>query len=1008
MKQFVEASAGTRKTTRLVEAALDVLLFDPSSDARPEHILAITFTEKAAAEMRMRLSDALRALLRGELVKEWNATVEEIACKRGIPADKICDKARQVSRELDRAFIGTIHSLCLRILRLFPREAGVPPTVEAELAPIFDAEFDDAWDKWTSEQFLREDPDWIGILERVRPSTLRQIARALADFRVPEEFLHEPDRDSEWRQNARTFLQNLASNFPSIGRRAAIPGRYRHSAYSDAVAHAAKRGFLPPEVARRVHTARKVSTDGPPPGIDEQDRKLIKDLDRLDQPLVTAIVRHVAPFVLKLRRDLLASGRITFDGMLALARRVLRNRNARARLKRMFRRIFVDEFQDTDPIQYEIVLALAERDDDFASDWEHICVDPQRLFVVGDPKQSIYAFRGADLEAYTAVKRRLLDCGLEFLRPRENWRSCPHIIEEVNRVFEGIFPSKETPLQAAHVPLVAAPMPDRPSCRPPCVRYIQIETDAIGSDRIEAEARWIAREILRAKEEERRDFRDFAILLRKLTEAHEFMDVLRRAGIPFVVEGDKFFYQQPEVLDLFNLLRAAADPLDEIALVAVLRSPLGGLTDAEIYRLREENRLSYLHHEDPPIFRFLHELHHLSGRVAPPDLIRKVFEASPILAVARSDYRGDAALANLWKLYALATQMTALPDTSLKSFLSHLRRAIAEYEEEGEDPLSDEASDVVRIMSIHRAKGLDFPIVFVPLAFSGSKSGSDGTTVHVRWTTGDVAIESEDVHDLATLSARRRNAEVQRAETQRLLYVAMTRAKERLIICGASPTRGGGQHPFSNILGALVSWEPAQVPDPLPPFQTDRAPEPDLENLRARHQRLANLAREAHQPALIAARRAHEDSAATREALDYIPDEALRIGLDVHTALEHLDFAHPALPEGIHPEARAMLQRFLESDAFAHLRTRRIVAREYPVLVSDGGRVIRGRIDLIYEDDDGAIVIADYKTDKEGDLARKYGPTMDIYRHALARAFPNRTIRAVLVSVPTGTVLALG
>lgn len=971
MTMLIEASAGTRKTTRLIGSVLDALLLD---GVGVHEIAAITFTAKAAAEMRTRLASALRAVLRDDFVNEWDMRASE---KR--PLHDLQSAARMAYREIDRAFIGTLHSFCLRLLRLYPREAGVPPVLEADEGDRFDALFDAAWESWKGANLT-------AVLAREAPlDVLRDLARAMAEFRTPAALLHDAafakhlrKQSMEILRDARDSLEALRKKYPADAR-----GNTREERldFYARVLDEAMGDKITPETRRRLRTwkAAHIGLGSQPTKWSDSDwnetcriEELARDCGTLDDDRAHRVVRALTPFVQQFRADFLAGGFITFDGMLALARDLLSHRDVRQRLKPLFKRLFVDEFQDTDPVQYEIVLAMAERPDSFHRDWRKIEVEKGRLMVVGDPKQSIYSFRGADLEAYTTVKDVLLKAG-EMIRPDENFRSCPNLVNAVNAVFEKILPDYAR-LKPMKTELCAG--------RTDCVRAVRIEAAGNVDEATEAEATWVAAEIARQSEGAR--YHRFAILLRKLTRAHLFMEALRRQGIPYVIEGDKAFYRQPEVLDLFNWLAAVADPADRIALLGVLRSCK---TDREIL----DAGLAPI---DP-----LPELRAMAGRVPAPDVVREVFRRTPILASARAGYRGEIAVANLFKILHLASRATARADVSLRSFVEELRRKIRETEDEGEDPLADENHPAVRLMSIHKAKGLEFDVVFVPLLWQAVEGQERGASIDMVWSERECGVRTRDFFDLASISTAKREAEVRDAEARRLLYVAMTRARERVVLCGVPNTRPP-EASFAEILaGAPLAWEDVKPPE-APLYAATAAREaPDL---AARWAEIERLRAEASKDRFTtpSAGKAFAGGGTSRGA---------EIGSICHAALETLDFAKPDLSGVADADARALLQKFVASPAFERLRRAKILGREIPFLLPQGDLIMSGRIDLLYEED-GAIVVADYKTDRAAsaaELVERYKAQMQPYAAIVRALFPDRPVRAALIWLPHSEILEL-
>jgi ATP-dependent helicase/nuclease subunit A len=309
-----------------------------------------------------------------------------------------------------------------------------------------------------------------------------------------------------------------------------------------------------------------------------------------------------------LPRTLHRDGHLSFDGLLVRARNLVRDqRRVRAELKRRYQTILIDEFQDTDPIQYEILLYLAERSGQAAADWRQVKVEPGKIFVVGDPKQSIYAFRRADIQAYLEVVEKIIKAqnGVEC-RLTTNFRSDAAIIDAVNGVFENLIQAQD----GVQPPYIAIhPAPGRPAAKAGTLAKVAVrkivtekEINAESARRLEGEslARWLKEAVLNKTrilnaggESVYVQAKDIAILFRKLTDIHDYLEPFRRQGIRYVVEGERHFYAAKEIIDAVNLLRAVENPFDRLAFVGVLRSPLGGLTDQQIYELHRQNLLDY-------------------------------------------------------------------------------------------------------------------------------------------------------------------------------------------------------------------------------------------------------------------------------------------------------------------------------------------------------------------------------------------------------------------------------
>ena len=312
---------------------------------------------------------------------------------------------------------------------------------------------------------------------------------------------------------------------------------------------------------------------------------LAQQLLMVDQSYFQEVVTLVRPFLQQVRREFLTSGWIAFDGLLARAKTLLRDHPAvRARIKQTYRAILVDEFQDTDPVQYEIILYLGERAGSHQTAWHDVDLEPGKLFIVGDPKQSIYAFRRADIEAFERVVEKIRAGGGAVYSLVTNFRSDGAVLDVVNNVFDRLFQPTEH-VQPANERLAA-----RPQRKPEVsVSGAQLrlvtpgeddeEFDVQAATRAEAEAlaRWLKEELLPGTTITDRDRREgplqpghIALIFRKLTQAQVYLDALRRYDIAYITDGEKHFYRRQEIIDLVNLLRVIDNQHDTIALVGIL------------------------------------------------------------------------------------------------------------------------------------------------------------------------------------------------------------------------------------------------------------------------------------------------------------------------------------------------------------------------------------------------------------------------------------------------------
>lgn len=1057
----VVAGAGTGKTTLLVNRLIHVLMREP----RPvdiTQIVALTFTNKAATEMAVRLRDRLMTLASPGEREDGDADpgavrAADLREHYGLSSDRIAERAAAALHDLEKAQIGTLHSFAAHLLRLYPIESGVAPDFEEDDGLRFEEFFSSRWELWLDAELGPAGANhdrWRRLLAEVGLNQLREVARELCSELVPlDELIRQCTEDRltpalrEWLSASRTRAAALLAAQDRPKRRKV---EWLLAAARDLFDLLLERGpeglqALPAETREALG---KDLGDLPAGWTEEAFAdaagviRIAQRVRAVDPGFLGDLLAVLSPFARQTRAGFLAQGRISFDGLLARARALLADHpNIRERLKHEYRAILVDEFQDTDPSQYEILLYLAERAGRCGTSWRDVELEPGKLFIVGDPKQSIYAFRRADIEAFDRVVNKIRSSGGEEYKLVTNFRSHGAVLAVVNAVFDRLLREQEH-VQPSNVPLAARP--DRqggvthPGVELRLVKGGEEEDfDSAAVTRTEAEslARWLkeellAREVLTDAKEQRTPLRPghVALLFRKLTQAQGYLDALRRHGIPYVTDGEKHFYRRQEVVDLVNLLRVVQNPHDTIALAGILRSPLGGLTDLELYELREREALDYRRADRlaawaspkaPVVRRLYQQLLELS-RAAPgrplQEAVELLWTRLPVLELAAASLHGEQAVANLTKVRQIAAELADRPHLTLTGFVDLMIARLAEQPDEAESALAEESLEAVRVLTIHKAKGLEFPVVILPGLHHGAVPGGEGPLVSHDWSTGVLGLAVGERCSLGAILVGEKFRMREEAERRRVFYVGMTRAKERLILSGGLPARLS-RSTFLSLLKDTAGGEigrPEQKVLQVGPATVGQAVLTPAEHIP--HSRRSSPA--ALQPAPEAAEwaRRWEERDRRWAALRAIPrsltpsslmrqergtrrgssaggmdqDLALRVGSLAHRLLERWDFADD--PKLLHerirtlcraeaPEAEAELHDlwtvFTASEPYERLRRATVLGREVPFAIpwkgegrearghgrDAGPSVMEGVIDLIYRLD-GRVWIADYKTDR--------------------------------------------
>jgi ATP-dependent helicase/nuclease subunit A len=579
--------------------------------------------------------------------------------------------------------------------------------------------------------------------------------------------------------------------------------------------------------------------------------------------------------------------------------------------------------------------------------------------------------------------------------------------------------------------------------------------DAAGATRAEGEvlARWLKEDLLNCPSVKPGHV---ALLFRKLTQADAYLDALRRYGIPYVIEGEKHFYRRQEVIDLVNVLRVLDHPHDSVALAGLLRSPIGGLTDRDLYDLRSADFFDYLRQK--PLDSWTHaradavrrlygqlaQLHHEIGALPLAEAIQLVFDRLPILDLAAASLHGEQAVANLLKVKQTAAALCDRPHLTLSAFVDLLVSRLEDQPDEAESPLAEESVEAVQVLTIHKAKGLEFPVVILPGLHQGTGRERALPNVVYDWSSGTYGLSLGDRYSFGSVMIREKLTLREQAERRRVLYVGMTRAKELLLLSGGSTARSVGENVLELLqdigegeIGA-ESTQALTIGGSLIPHQVVKAPD----RKRPRRTLTTATGSSAVDPASIAVlwneRTAHWTTAretpvqltATGLVAGPAPGprpssitrddrESSRLaGVLAHRLLEQWNFG--AAPDGLLKEIAPTVRRglspeeerwgpsiiaslnelftvFVRSESYARLRTATILGREVPFVMPWGEQqLMEGIIDVIYRLD-GRIWIADYKTDRVAGSevhmrTNQYMQQAEIYRAAASRSLDGTAV----------------
>ena len=1071
---LVEAGAGSGKTTSLVDRMVALVR---SRACKVEEIAAVTFTRMAAAELRQRFQVEL-----------------EREAARHEPDDPRRQLLEEAIQGIDRAFLGTIHSFCAKLLRERPLEAGLDPGFrEVQETEAYRSQ-QKSWTDFLERLAAAEDPRLRQLNELgVPPAQLQEAFNQLVE-NPDVDFVHDPAArpDPGGVAGLRTAFDGLldrasqlmrgrqpADGWDSLGKRVRTLLYWRRSldwedpsVFFDAVAkvHGVKTKPIQKrwsDIASGKLEAKTLGEDIKRFGeADGWADELLRQWWAFRYPVALGVAKAAADTYARERK---ARGEVTFQDLLVLSAELLRN-NAQARraLGKRYRRVLVDEFQDTDPLQAEILLLLASDPDTHGNDWRDVVPRPGALFVVGDPKQSIYRFRRADISLYEFVKRRFEAFG-EVLHLESNFRSLEDFGALVKGVFDrkSCFPKEDSDRQASFAPLLA-----RTKGLGLLATY-QVggkRQDEIAAD----DAARIASEIARRVATGERQPGDFMIL----TRTRKFLSVYARAledrNLPVEVSGTGVGFED-ELRAFLLLFRCLADPQHKVRVLAALTGPFFGLTLDRIVRYRD-NRGSLAIDFEPEgdcevaqAIGVLHKWWQLARREPADVTAERLVDEIGLFPLAAAGALGEMRAGALVYLLDAVRARSLAGDSSLAGAVDAMETALDW--DDAEAPLIPGRPNCVRVMNLHRAKGLEADVVFLAAPFgvydwpptmhvSREEGAQPRGTIPIVVSRGfrkEIIAQPLDWEE-----SRKTEAEFEKAEQVRLLYVAATRAKHELWIArgrglprvvkpspwnaledwvAAKAKREEGGESTRNCAVVALPIDPPPVPDRLEPSTDLAAPvataAAGVVGNREATYRLETVTARAKGGEAVAAPGADEADQEIRTD-EFVPTPhqpetgGYEWGSVVHDVLAaagegtHGDtlarYARDLLVENGRPvdatgapteldAVLALVESVRGSDIWARAMASSERHNEIPFAVSRNGasnrpEVLEGVIDLVFKDADHWVV-ADYKTDSGDDPGfverlGQYRAQVDLYAECWEQLTGEEVGERVLVFTAQG------
>ncbi len=1055
----VAAGAGSGKTTILIERIARLLAEhreQPGRELGLDQIVAITFTEKAAAEMKARLRRKFR--------------------EAADPAHSGDTHFwRDMERQVDSARVSTIHSFCASILREHALRIGMDP----DWAVLGDVESEQMAEQAVVETLYRlleqEDPACLRLSLEMSRAQLKMTLEGMTAKRwefqtVPggERYASPEALYAHWREELPRVQESLLQVFchnQEVHAHLEALGAYDGQCVNVADKREQQRhacmAVFQALVESKDDLAGRIRTyfaDYPRMGgkkdnwpsdavYDDLKETLTKAKyflktkcllpewnDTFEQKAaqMTCDLVQVGNQVMDAYREFRqARAALDFEDMINETLKLLRNNPALCRrVAGGIRFLLIDEFQDTDNRQYDIAELLMTAD------------GGPDLFVVGDVKQSIYYFRGAEVDIFNRVRKQ----SRHPLTLPDNFRSLPDVLQFVNDFFmrTGLLDAVEN-YESMGV--------FRKAQNTPCVECFlpQIGEKEAAANMRERDAEFVARRIrelcggdapLQLVDEKKgvtrsAKYDDVVLLFRRGSYMNEYEAALREQHIPYNRISGAGFFQRREIQDILALLQLILDPWDEEALVTVLRSPIAGLSDESLMRMAMmRDGLAAVFHSDayPDAFdqaevldnarRLFSELYE-QRESEPGHLLRQVLERTGYEAVLLGGYLGLQHAANVRKAIQMADGFTQSRPATLAEFTQYLSDVTFRELKEGESTLQSKGMGAVTLMSIHKAKGLEFPIVFLPEMFAGSRQGGQELVLHHKhFGVAAKATDEDGMFQVGSFfeAMNRFRRHDEKMESARILYVAMTRAKDYLVLCS---------HPFS----PRFSWadtlnrayeltelqDKAIVTEPkwqmrmirsLPVITSSPPAKPVTLKLGkdaiARQIRpigdIVGEGRVFSVTRMVALMTGVTDREGEDDGGQELGDEdtavpsrtfSMERGTLVHRLFEKWNFTDDIPPDinqlvreaGLGMEYSQtlrntllrMVEEFRESDLWSLYAGAAAVDREVPFLLDIGPAILRGVLDAVVDDR----VIVDYKTGKPDSTLRAHY-TMQLYLYAAA------------------------
>jgi len=1038
---LVEASAGSGKTSSLIHRMAALI---KSGKFEVDEIAAITFTRKAAIELKERFQQKIE--------DSFRETEDE----------KEKGYLREALYNLEQCYLGTIHSFCARLLRERPIEAGLDPEF-AELDDLDDTLLkEEAWERYLLNLKIEESPSLIHLEELgIKPSELADCYKTVCTYpEVKPSFPVSPKPNIKEAIKEIISFSDEASQYipdeePKMGYdklQEAVLSVKRMKGFYDYIKEDYNKIKLLENFSKsekitlnRWTSKEKAKEYRDSIVLELQEKVISPTLQQWREYCYADTIKFVLPAVEYYHELRQKVSMLNFQDLLLKTSRLLRDYpEVRQYFQQKYKCLLVDEFQDTDPIQAEIIFYLTGQDV-YEKNWQKLIPRPGSLFVVGDPQQSIYRFRRADIAIYNLVKGLIEKSGGEVLKLQANFRSLHSIGSYLNPIFEELFSSGQGKFQAVYSPMQTV-WEDNPQYLSG-VRQLIISKGSNKSDTIRQDARSIARvirdmvdkgfKLVRTEEEIKAGispsvaYKDFMILLRYKGGMDIYARTLAEYGIPFTVSGYTSLNESYQIKELLKLFRLMRDIENQVLIIAVLRGIFFGFSDDDLYQFKEAGGEFDFYEKIPEklnlklkenfdrTFCRLRQFHLWTQKLPPVTAMEKIIIDSGLLS--HSCLEGYN-LNKCGEIYFILERLRKAEGGEIIGFASmvdQLEKMLEAGIEEELDILTEE--NTVRIMNLHKAKGLESPVVFLAISYN---STTHEPTYYIERTGqepyGHFLVCRSNAYNKGKRLAQPKNwedycrleASYNEAEGLRLLYVAATRVKNLLVISSLNH-KSNKSNPWLPLLKNIGEEMNITVPEAVLPRAEVKEKESLLDDYKKTQkecgQWMKDLSKSSYYektPTDFKDEEKHRKIAtvdvggtawgsAVHRIFDYLikedPDEQL-LSLHAGEALEK-----QGIPPKRKVELEELVQKFKKSDLYQRLKKAELKYSEVPFTINiepthslytelnrqDSRPIIlSGTIDLVFKEADGWVVV-DYKTDRPKNK-KDYPKLAEVYQKQIA------------------------